>query len=560
MPVVHLGSTYVGSSTSTAHQIWAGKNAARFGFEIGLRRWDSGEVYQDDKNAYLWTWSGFELDGTPNSVKFTPDPVNGGLQGDFSYGTGSNTSAYPTAVSTYNKTKQIMEVDPAGGTLEFSMIAREFSYWHKIGPVLRVTNTSQLGNQMNIKEFRTYFLDNKSQYDIQKVPYKTNVQSLYYTQSSNSYSYEYVFDVLKSDISTTYQPSKSNKKDLTFTCYVGPNNTPYSAYTYIGLLGFANEVNDIEYNNTSAVHPYVKGEVSGVEMTLSRPPLGRPVSTNVFLTAADGNIYHNIYKDWRTGDLDGIPDQRLICFWQKPNVLYYVHMLWVNPLYTDYDNPPTNSLMSTWTTTWNVEVQDMLLYVEFGISPDGGKHIFWNNSKGTGNIGEAIQKVYDRNISATVPTDIHKHITPSIELTSVNRQNKTPYTLSSVSTCSCKSTTPFKFVKIRVSLSSKNDETHNLSENRYQMYSIINYQQRQESIYHEGTASGIHTYTTTYEDPTNNGISYANYGKSNMNLTTFSCQVGRKYKTNDWNLQVKASLYYESGSMRYEGDTDIHTN
>lgn len=531
MPVIHTGSTYVGNSTSTAHQIWSGGKSGKFGFET-------------EKSTYklLWTWSGFELDGTPNSVKFTPDPVNGGLQGDFSYGIGSNTSKYPQAVSTYNQTKQVMEVDPAGGTLEFSMVARELSYWHKIGPVLRISNTSQSGNQMNIKESRTYFLDNKSQYEIQKVPYKDNVQSLWYTTSTNTYSYEYVFDILKSDTETTWQPSKTDKKDLTFTCYVGPNNTPYSTYTYIGLLGFANEVNDLEYNNTSSVHPYAKGEVQGETMKVDNPPIGRP-AVNV-----RSILNNNAYFDWRSSNgtlvTTGIPNQRLICFWQKPNVFYYVHMLWVNPLHTDYTTAPTQSeLLTTWTTDWDITDYDLLLYVEFGISPNGGQDIFWNNATTTGTLGDAIQNVYDRNISATVPQDIHKYIHPKIEATSVNRQSVTPYTVTSTKTET--NNQPFKFVRIHVHLSSKNDEHNNLSKNRYQKYAILNYKQLDGNIQ-----------TTPALDPNNNGLHYAKYGSSGT--TYYQYQIGRKYKTNDWNLQTSATLYYESGSMRYEGETTIH--
>ena len=548
MPVVHLGSTYVGNSTSTAHQIWSGGKSGKFGFEYRNIKFDQKAP---EYNQPLWTWSGFELDGTPNSVKFTPDPIDGGLQGDFSYGIGSPNSAYPQAVSTYNQTKQIMEVDPAGGILEFSMVARELSYWHKIGPVLRISNTSQLGNQMNIKEFRTYFLDNKSQYDIQKVPYNTDVQSLWYTTSTNTYSYEYVFDVLKSDTATTWQPSKTNKKDLTFTCYVGPNNTPYSAYTYIGLLGFANEVNNLEYNNTSAVHPYAKGEVPGVTMNVDNPPVGRPVHTNIY-TDSTGN---NHYMDWRVGDdsvATGIDNQRLICFWQKPNVLYYVHMLWVTPLHTDYNTAPTQSeLLTTWTTDWDITDYDLLLYVEFGISPNGGHDIFWNNATTTGTLGDTIQKVYARNISATVPQDIYKYIHPTIEATSVNRQSVTPYTVTSTKTET--NNQPFKFVRIRVHLSSKNDEHNNLSKNRYQKYAVLNYEQV------EALSPGNSSMTTESTlDPNNNGIHYAKYDYTPYAGTRFNFQIGRKYKTNDWNLQTSATLYYESGSMRYEGETTIH--
>lgn len=529
MPVVHLGSTYVGNSTSTAHQIWSGGKSGKFGFE-------------SDKTSYklLWTWSGFELDGTSYSVKFTPDPTNGGLQGDFSYGIGSNTSKYPQAVSPYNQTKQVMEVDPAGGVLEFSMVARELSYWHKIGPVLRISNTSQLGNQMNINECRTYFLDNKPQYDIQKVPYGTNTLPLYYISSTNTYSYEYVFDVKKSDTATTWQPSKTDKKDLTFTCYVGPNNTPYPTYTYIGLLGFANEVNDLEYNNTSAVHPYAKGEVQGVTMSIKNPPIGRPA-----LNVKDKN---NTYFDWRIGGTTlvttGIPNQRLISFWQKPNVLYYVHMLWVNPLHTDYETAPTQSeLLTTFATDWNVTDYDLLLYVEFGISPNGGHDIFWNNATTSSTLGDAMQNMYNKGISATVPQDIHKYIHPTIEATSVNRQNVTPYTVTSSKTET--NNQPFKFVRINIHLSSANDEHNNLSKNRYQKYAILNYEQLNGNV------------QTTYAlDPNNYGLNYARY--DSLGTTYFQYQIGRKYKTNDWNLQISASLYYESNGTKYEGDTTIH--
>lgn len=526
MPVVHLGSTYVGQSNSTAHQIWCNGKGCRFGFEY------------DSTYKPLWTWSGFELDSAPNSVKFTPDPANGGLQGDLSIGIGSINSAYPNPVSAFNKTNTPLEIDPAGGTLEFSMIARELSYWHKIGPVLRISNTSQIGNTMDISECRAYFLENKSQYDIKKVPYDTKVNSLYYTKFTNTYSYEYVFDVWKSDISTTYQPSKNNYNDLTFTCRIGPNNTPYPTYVYIGLLGFANEANNIEYNNTSAVHPYALGEVSGVLMSITNPPIGRPVP----------NIKNssNTYFDWRIGGTTlvttGIPNQRLICLWQKPNVLYYVHMVWINPQYTDYDTAPTASeAISSQVTNWDVTDFDLLLYIEFGISPNGGYDIYWNNNEST----DVIKKVYERGISATVPQDIHKHIKVKVESTSINRQNTSPYTVTVSKTET--NSKPFKFVRVNVHLSSKNDEHNNLSENRYQKYAILNYKQLDGNIQ-----------TTNRFDPNNYGIHYARFDYNPCATTYFQYQIGRKYKTNKWNLQTSATLYYENGSMRYEGETTIH--
>lgn len=547
MPVVHQGSTYVGNSTSTAHQIWSGGKSGKFGFGIGPHIYISDGLFYRHDSAYLWTWSGFELDGTPNSVKFTPDPVNGGLQGDFSYGTGSPNSAYPQAVSTYNQTHKVMEVDPAGGILEFSMVARELSYWHKIGPLLRVSNTSQLGNQININEFRTYFFDNKSQYTVIDLPYSIAEhpeKSLYYVKSTNTYSCEYEFTVHKSDTSISYQPSKTNKNDLTFTCYIGPNNTPYSAYTYIDVVGFLNELGWIEYNNPQSVNPYFKGELyePDVSYSIINAPIGRPIPVDKLLTGSTD--YESYYGDWRTGNINSIPNQRLICLWQKPNVLYYVHMLWVNPLHTDYDTAPSeDELLTRWTTNWSLTDYDLLLYVEFGISPNGGHDIFWNNATTSGTLGDAVQKIYDRGMTATVPSDIHNYIHPNIESSSLNRQNASPYTVTSSKTET--SNQPFKFVRINVHLSSKNDEHNNLSANRYQRYSILNYKQLDGNVQ-----------TTPAFDPSNNGFHYAKHDSSGT--TCFQYQIGRKYKTANWTAFISASLYYENNGMRYEGETTIH--
>ena len=512
MPTTYAGSIYVGNSTSTAHQVWNAQTPGRFVFaSLG-------------SETKAWDWSGFTIYGAPNSVKFVPDPASGGLQGDFSYGTGSATSAYPSQVSTYDTAKSPMEVDPAGGTLTFGMVARELSYWHKIGPLLRITNQSRTDNPMNISESRTYFKPNTSQYTYASMPKGVaNYSPLVWNSTTNSYTYDYVFSPIQSDTATTWQPSKAITSDLTFTCYIGPNNTPYSSYTYIDLNGFQNEVGNPEYFTAAVRHKYY-------------------IDNNIDVGRAATPSKVNPSADWRPN----MNPTRIISLWQKPNILYYVHMVWVDPMYTDYNNPPTgSSIMNTWTTSWNVTSHTIMLYVEFGISPDGGKDIFWNNATTTGAIGTAINNVYDRGITATVPSDIHKYITPKIEKYSVNKSNACPYTVTSASTHGTKA---FKFVRLNVNLSSSNDETHNLPTNRFQEYTPINYKQLDPSP---------SRYITSSVDSNNNGFKWTFY--NSYNYTKFSFQVGRRYRTNDWNLQTSATLYYVSGSMRYEGETNIHT-
>ncbi len=497
MPVVRGGSIYVGNSTKTAHQIWATSKGARLGFQ-----------------STNWDWSGFELDGTNNSVKFIPDPVDGNLQGDMSYGTGSVTSKYPTPINTYNhNSNQVMELDPAGGELQFSMIAREASYWHKIGPILQVQNTTQLGNDMNISEFRTYFFPNPSQYSLVSLPDTSLNPKYWYTAATNTYSYQFGFLANKSDTATTNQPATSNNNDLRFSCYIGPNNTPYSAYTYIDIVGLMNEYDKPEYINSILKHPNIG--------TLSHPPINRPANS--------------ITSEWRKNIAN--LNVRLISFWQKPNVLYYVHMLWVRPDYTAYDNVPSSSdLMTTWSGAWNNKTPILKLFIEFGISPNGGKDIFWNNNDSS----EAIRKVYARGITATVPSNIHQYITGHIVASSVNRNSVTPYTIKAVSTHGTKT---YKFATVQLTLSSDNDEPHNLSVNRFQKYAILNYKQ-------EAHARNL----SATNDPNNNGIHYASYLNG---ATQYSFQIGRKYRTNDWKLTSRATLYYVSGSMKYNGSTDI---
>lgn len=102
--------------------------------------------------------------------------------------------------------------------------------------------------------------------------------------------------------------------------------------------------------------------------------------------------------------------------WQKPNILYYAHLKFINLDYTDYDNPPSNAnVMEHWYSNWDVKRREILLYIEFGVSPNGGKTIWWNGLESNPNIGGTIgAKLVARGITTIVPNDINKYLTATL--------------------------------------------------------------------------------------------------------------------------------------------------
>ena len=100
----------------------------------------SGYVFQGDSKALpkivtnsklgsfvfsgtSWDWSNLVFSGSANTLQFVPDPDDGGLQGDFSIGMGSVTSAYPTKQSTFDfDSSKVFEIEPSGGTGSFESL------------------------------------------------------------------------------------------------------------------------------------------------------------------------------------------------------------------------------------------------------------------------------------------------------------------------------------------------------------------------------------------------------------------------------------------------------
>ena len=135
----------------------------------------SGYVFQGDSKALprivtnsklgsfvfrgtSWDWSNLVFSGSANTLQFVPDPNDGGLQGDFSIGKGSVTSAYPTKQSTFDfDPNKVFEIEPAGGIGSFDLKARELTYTWKFGPILASYQYTKSDNNIVFDEGKFLF-------------------------------------------------------------------------------------------------------------------------------------------------------------------------------------------------------------------------------------------------------------------------------------------------------------------------------------------------------------------------------------------------------------------
>lgn len=235
------------------------------------------------------------------------------------------------------------EIDPGGGVAYFNVEAREDSNWHRVTSYMKIVNGS----------LHEVFLPNfhASRY----IDFPT------FSNSPESSSYPgpiitttgYTYTVIPGDDATSsnivrYAYIAPNmwcdttvSYDLTIGIAVGPNNTPSIRTSYVYLYQYLDE-----FNNACSIP-------NG---------LTKPV---VWLT-------------------------------QEPNIMYYTHYAWATSASTSsiVDTLDLTSLKYTDTSV------TVYLFLEFGVSIDGGSTIYWNTlaSSTTGNQ------------SSVLPSDIANYI------------------------------------------------------------------------------------------------------------------------------------------------------
>lgn len=514
----------------------------------------SGYVFQGDSKALpkivtnsklgsfvfrgtSWDWSNLEFQGSTYTLQFVPDPNDGGLQGDFSIGTGSVTSAYPTKQSTFDfDPNKVFEIEPAGGTGSFDLKARELTYTLKFGPILASYQYTKSDNNIVFDEGKFLFtnisnsngITNKTYYPINKSEGSTYIQ------------YHYL-DIVRSSVSSSSntwinQPNKGSATDYTVSFFIGPNNTPEVAYTEVRFIGFVNEALGWEYFEPSS--------------TFGSTKLGHP-RTVPFTNEESQRSLPNA----------SLPKEfTLLKVWQKPNIFYYTHLKFVNLDYTDYENPPITSVLEHWYSNWDVKRREILLYIEFGVSPDGGKTVWWNGVESDPKIGGTIgANLVARGITSVVPNDINKYLTATLLNYSTKPgnvggrpQGESKNNRYSISTSDAPvyGTKAFKFVRIPIWTDLPNDEYANNSENTFQKYECINFSDvptNTTATHNED--SGIDMVTKR-----RSGEYWAKYQANSESAEKF--QIGRKNKTNNWKTDVHIELFYKKDSLKYKGSTN----
>lgn len=487
-----------------------------------------------------WVWSNLILRGSNNTLKFSPDPINGGSSGDFSIGTGSTNSSYPNPQSTYDFNPQVFEIDPMGGTGSFELESRELSYTLKFGPVFASYQYTKPGNNMVFNDLKFLFtnISNSSKPIDRKTIYPDE------KTTGNTYIQYHYLDVERCSVSSTANnwknlPNPDSTTDYTVYFSIGPNNTAESVYTDVRLIGFSNEIDNWEYFESSSVF---------------------------------GNLTFNHNRNvpfkeisQRTSHINTLPKEfTILRFYQNPNIIYYTHLKFINLQYTDYNNPPSNSdVLEQWYGEWNEKRKEILLYIEFGISPDAGKTIWWNGVESNFNIGGTTgANLAAKGITSIVPKTINKYLTATLlnYSTKPGNVNGRPSGTStdnryniSTDNAVVYGDKPFKYVRIPIWTDLPNDEYANNRENTFQKYECINF----EDIKTNTTAT--HNDDVNIDSTSNKRLNkyWAKYNVNSESAQKF--QIGRKNRTNNWKTDIHIDLFYKNGSLKYEGSTDGKT-
>lgn len=398
-------------------------------------------------------WSDYLIEPVEKSLTFKADETSGGLQGDYSYGCG--TGNYPDMITPGDITLQI---DPAGGTGYFSLKSRFSNDCEKISLL-----TYSYEASTNIASESIFkFTKNDAGIAAMLNTYSGGVGQITYSRVGK------ITNTLNN-----YASKLTSDKDCTVYFSIGPNNTSSASYGEFKVIGFYDEFGGLSYMRDNEV----------------RDPKG--------------------YNKLPT--LKGKTEITVMKWWQKPNILYYVNMGFI-------DGTNIASISSDY-KTFETTSKTIYLFVEFGVSI-GGSTIYWN--------GNEISQISSQGITTTVPSDIYKHIT----ITLTNPDNsESHYTCTATSVVD--TSTTYKIVKYSL-VSDKNTEKTNTSEHIHQQYLLRNL-------------------TNTADGTTNNGYAAAKYSKGSQSKVTFN--IKRSATTDNWNVKIKASLNYESGKMHYIGST-----
>lgn len=432
-------------------------------------------------------WSDYIIEPVEKSLTFKPDETSGGLQGDYSYGCG--TGDYPDMITPGDITLQI---DPAGGTGYFSFKSRLSNEYEKIS-LLTYSYESSTGIS---KDGLFAFTKNDAGTTSILNTYEGGLGLTTYSRigkienTLNNYVSKLTFD-----------------KDCTVYFSIGPNNTSSASYGELKIIGFFDEFGGVTYMSDNTV----------------RNPKG----------------YNTL------PELKGKTEMTVMKWWQKPNVLYYVNMAFVNldAMNISNENEKIDDIiLSSYCTTFEVTSKKLWLYVEFGVSIGGGT-IYWN--------GTETNEFRSQGISSRVPDNIHEYIKFTYSLPTEN-QYMPGFWISvddGITTNGNFSTfnkgNHGQFIQYNV-VSLKNTEQYNSKSHIHQQYLVDN-------LYISPVDSGDGSDTNIRD-----GYVTHSYKKGSQSNVLF--RIKRSATTDNWGVGIKATLDYESGKMHYQGSTSTSSD
>lgn len=323
-------------------------------------------------------WPSYIIDRAGgNTFKFTSVSRKnwGFMQGNFDF-------RYGRDIAPSENESNIPGVDPAGGHGQIKFMAKESSLWHKLKARIKVT--------------------------------LSNLDTDY---KSNSDCGRIVFPPSMTNKSYEYDDERTGKKDQT-------ENLTLNRNVSISLSN-SNET----YNGTKTlVEEYIIDPLhDGSQLNHTKFPLDE--HDNLFFKTEEETYYvldyeiqanNEVYKKsgkvellgyyaYDNGPLEyfSLDEPVLLANWyQLPNILYYASMAWVQKP-TSKDADPV--LMTNTSVEYTDTTFDIYLYIELGISPNGGKTIYWNQKYTNGAVS----------IDATMPQYISRYV-------SVNRPENGP--------------------------------------------------------------------------------------------------------------------------------------
>lgn len=442
------------------------------------RSWTSPKI---PNRSFRWMakeiWPRYELGFVDGSFNYwIPTDGSGGLQGCTDK---LNRNLNFTSREDGSDSEEYgYELDPAGGNGEFKLIIRESTLWHRMSIKIR------LETETNYLDDTTLKLSGAS------CPYKinesdnTSVKLLSRTVSGTKVTYDY--KIIPNGITTRRDKDQTLKEsdeyDVKIDFKLGPNNNPSNS----------------------------RGTVSIVS----------------YYDSLDEEI---LFKT----------DQRPILFkwWQKPNLLYYVEMGFVEKPATAKSTPRIAS-SEYYKNNYNNTNFDLFLFIEFGISLDGGLNINWNQDWEKFLANKGITTINPEAISTVVPSDL---ATSGKFTFVIYGENKERFVIPSQNISLYFDKSDYvgsyaKYFKIGLSSTSANTEYTNDASHIHQSYYVDPSELKNTASYNENMKA-----IASWEANSKSNISFL---------------LRRISTTDPWKCKVKASLEYIKGQMKYRGSTD----